>query len=148
MKYKNRKNIIGRISISRYQGSDGDGISIIVEGGNGLLIIQGDMDIESFGKAITGLGGQKLKLEVFDTFKNIEKKLVNEQIIVNVPEKAARIKNKEEKYAALKEHLAEFETDGWVVALHNIGNHHNWAGQEIDGMRSYRANRYRYVKED
>lgn len=132
------KKSLGKITISKVDNNmEADYVSIsISDRASGKLVTKGEMSLEDFTKAITGQGAIDIKLEVYDSYETVGKKIEIKKVAI--PYTVGRT----ESFSFVPEmskKAREHEVDGWELQPEDF-NHH----RANNGM--YQCTFRRYVE--
>ena len=89
-----------------------------------VQLLQVEMDMASFARALTGLGYVPMKYEP-GAFQKIGKKMENKTEEVHIPDEVF-YKQEDADDAVIALCLSEFEVDGWKGSVRDVKNHHNY----------------------
>lgn len=110
----------GKITISRFSGTNTIQVQI-EDRSSGVEFLRVELDAESLGLALTGLGNQECYFRT-NGLDKIGKQRETKTEIVFVP--TPKSYQEEDRRATAKEAIAMHEVDGWIGYVPDAMNHH------------------------
>lgn len=114
----------GKLSISRWHGTGGSGVSFEVEDAvSGSLILRGEISVAEFAEALFGLSNRPITFKVCTSVLGMKSE--HRDILIPRPERTGK---NFDRLAYVKRHAKDELKDGWkVFRQDDVTNHHNWA---------------------